>query len=190
VNALWRMFQMRDFITGESHRLTPWGKALVAAIKNLDTEDESLLIPLYIALELFRMKALKPDNFVPTFSGAPSRGSGELSLSRYPAGATDECPDEDKENTMLVSRVCSLVNMDHKYIGYTGPLSRNMLAFNGFSRSLTRELRNFLEMTLVNMLMAGDVDRESRDDWAELGLKYGISCRFTAHLIASDVPSL
>lgn len=89
-------------------------------------------------------------------------------------GATDKCLDEDKANTMLVSRVCSLVNMDHKNIGYTGPLSRNMLAFNGFSRSLTRELRNFVEMTLVNMLMAGDVDRESRDDWAELGLKYEI----------------
>lgn len=74
------MFQMRGFVAGESHRLTSWGKALVAAIKNLDTEDESLLIPLYIALELFRMKALKPDNFVPTFSGAPSRGSGDFSV--------------------------------------------------------------------------------------------------------------
>jgi hypothetical protein len=73
---------------------------------------------------------------------------------------------------MLVSRVCGLVNMDHKSIGYTGPLSRNLLAFNSFSRALTRELRNFTEMTLVNMLMAGDVEREGRNDWAELGLRY------------------
>lgn len=159
VNALWRVLQMRKFIEGKTHKLTPWGRALVAAIKNLDTEDESLIMPLYVALELFRMNALKPDNFTPSFSGAPARGS-----------------DEDKANTMLVSRVCGLVNMDHKAIGYTGPLSRNLLAFNGFSRALTRELRNFTEMTLVNMLMAGDVEREGRKDWAELGLKYEASC--------------
>lgn len=145
---------MRKFIEKGTHKLTPWGRALVAAIKNLDTEDESLIIPLYIALELFRMKVLKPDNFTPTFSGAPSRGS-----------------EEDKANTMLVSRVCGLVNMDHKAIGYTGPLSRNLLMFNGLGRALTRELRNFTEMTLVNMLMSGDVEREARSDWAELGLK-------------------
>ena len=157
VNVLWRMLQMRQFIDRETHKLTPWGKALVAAIKDLDTEDESLIYPLYIALELYRMNALKPDNFTPSFTGAPTHGT-----------------EEDKANTMLISRVCGLVNLDHKKIGYTGPLSRNLLAFNGFSRTLTRELRNFTEMTLVHMLMEGDVDRDSskRGDWAELGLKY------------------
>jgi hypothetical protein len=75
---VWRMLQMRNFIKGETHKLTPWGKALVAAIKNLDTEDESLIMPLYIALELYRMKALKSDNFIPSFSGAPVRGSGTI----------------------------------------------------------------------------------------------------------------
>lgn len=151
---LWRMLQMRGFIEGETHKLTPWGRALVAAILNLDTEDETLIIPMYLALELYRMKALKPDNFTPSFSGAPTRGS-----------------DQDKANTTLVSRVCSLVAMDHKQVGYTGPLSRSVLAFHGFGRALTRELRNFAEMTLANMLMAGDIDREGRKDWAELGLK-------------------
>lgn len=156
VNVLWRMLQMRGFIHGETHSPTPWGNALIAAIKSLDTEDETLIMPLYIGLELFRMKALKSENFTPSFSGAPARGS-----------------DVDRANTMLISRVCGLVNMDHKAIGYTGPLSRNLLAFNGFSRALTRELRNFIEMTLVNMLMAGDVERDSeyRRDWADLGLK-------------------
>jgi len=76
INTLWRVLQMRGFIDGETHKLTAWGRSLVAAIKNLDTEDESLIIPLYIALELYRMKALKPDNFTPSFSGAPVRGSG------------------------------------------------------------------------------------------------------------------
>jgi hypothetical protein len=163
------MLQMRKFIDAE-HKLTPWGKALVAAIKDLDTEDESLIMPLYIALEMYRMNALKSDNFVPSFSGAPVRGSGTTCPASY-RSLTNPCTEEDKVNTMLVSRVCGLVNMDHKPIGYTGPLSRSLLAFNSFSRALTRELRNFVEMTLVNMLMSGDVERENRGDWAELGLK-------------------
>ncbi len=38
-------------------------------------------------------------------------------------------------------------------------------------RALTRELRNSAEMTLVNLLMAGDAERD-RNDWQALGLKY------------------
>jgi hypothetical protein len=125
------------------------------------------------------MKALKSENITPSFSGAPARGSGNVwnKMLSFPCGQYVDWnfyADVDRANTMLISRVCGLVNMDHKAIGYTGPLSRNLLAFNGFSRALTRELRNFIEMTLVNMLMAGDVERDSeyRRDWADLGLKY------------------
>lgn len=69
---------MRKFVDAETHKLTIWGRALVAAIKNLETEDESLIIPLYIAFELFRMNALKSNDFTPGFSGAPSNGSGKM----------------------------------------------------------------------------------------------------------------
>lgn len=76
LNTLWRVLQLRRFIDAETHALTPWGRALVAAIKNLDTEDESLIMPLFVALELYRMKILKAENFTPSFSGAPVHGSG------------------------------------------------------------------------------------------------------------------
>lgn len=71
---------------------------------------------------------------------------------------------------MLISRVASLVPIGHKPIGYTGPLSRNLLSFNSFITKLTRTMRNFAEMTLVNLLMNGDAEREDRTDWTELGL--------------------
>lgn len=76
LNTLWRVLQLRKFIDAETHALTPWGRALVAAIKNLDTEDESLIMPLFVALELYRMEILKAENFTPSFSGAPVFGSG------------------------------------------------------------------------------------------------------------------
>lgn len=78
---------------------------------------------------------------------------------------------EEKRYVTLISRVASLVAIAHKPVGYTGPLSRDLLAFTGFSRALTKELRNYLEMVLVNLLMAGDADREDRKDWGALGLK-------------------
>lgn len=80
--------------------------------------------------------------------------------------------DDDKANNTLISRVCALVNMDHNSVGYTGPLSRSVLAFNGFGRAFTRELRNLTETTLVNMLMGDDAEREGRDDWSDLGLLF------------------
>ncbi|KAH8144938.1 uncharacterized protein LAJ45_11059 [Morchella importuna] len=149
LNTLWSMLQLRDFIDGEEHKLTPWGRGLQAAMAELDTPelDESI----YIGMELLRFKVLKEVNFAPTLSGAPSR-------------------DEDKTHTTLISRVASIVPINHKSIGYTGPLSRNLLGFNSFIRTLTRNLRNMVEMVLVSLLMNGDAERD-RGDLTELGLR-------------------
>lgn len=76
MNTLWRMLQMRGFIDGQTHTLTPWGRALNAALMILGGGDEGIVQATYLAFELFRMKALKPENFAPGMSGAPVRGSG------------------------------------------------------------------------------------------------------------------
>ncbi|TGZ78523.1 hypothetical protein EX30DRAFT_134753 [Ascodesmis nigricans] len=99
------------------------------------------------------MKVLKSDNFFPNCSGHPSHGT-----------------DQERKYVTLISRVASLFNIAHKPVGYTGPLSRELLAFTGFSRTLTKELRNYLEMVVANLLTAGDADRENRKDWGGLGL--------------------
>lgn len=49
-------------------------------------------------------------------------------------------------------------------------MSRNLLAFNAFTKGMTRALRNIVEMVLVSLLMNGDAERENRTDWADLGL--------------------
>lgn len=149
LNTLWNMLQLREFVDGEEHKLTSWGRGLQAAIAELNTPelDESI----YIGMELLRFKVLKEVNFAPALSGAPSR-------------------EEDRTHTTLISRVASIVPINHKSIGYTGPLSRNLLGFNSFIRTLTRSLRNMVEMVLASLLMNGDVERD-REDLTELGLK-------------------
>jgi hypothetical protein len=48
-------------------------------------------------------------------------------------------------------------------------LSRELLVFNSFVRSLTRALRTLLEVTAVNMLLRGDA-RRVRDDYLDITL--------------------
>lgn len=79
MNTLWRMLQLRDFIDGETHQLTPWGRGLQAAIAELDSPE--LDEPVYLGMELLRLKVLKEVNFAPMLSGAPSRGTGDFPVA-------------------------------------------------------------------------------------------------------------
>jgi len=44
------------------------------------------------------------------------------------------------------------------------------LAFNAFTKAMTRSLRNIVEMVLASLLMNADAEREERMDWADIGL--------------------
>ncbi|KAJ3793292.1 temperature dependent protein affecting M2 dsRNA replication-domain-containing protein [Lentinula aff. detonsa] len=52
---------------------------------------------------------------------------------------------------------------------WSAPLSRELLVFNSFVRSLTRALRTLLEVTSLNMLLRGDA-RRARDDLLDITL--------------------
>ena len=52
---------------------------------------------------------------------------------------------------------------------WSAPLSRELLVFNSFIRSLSRSLRTLLEVTTLNMLLRGDV-RRARDDLLDVTL--------------------
>jgi len=151
LNTLYRVIQLLRF-SSDTHVLTPWGRALSAALSALNPEDK-LEEAVFTGIELLRLRFLKGVNFVHYLPGAPQRGT-----------------DEDKRHTLLISRVALLAPIRHKAIGYTGPLSRNLLAFNAFTKGMTRALRNIVEMALVSLLMNGDAERENRTDWADLGL--------------------
>ena len=52
---------------------------------------------------------------------------------------------------------------------WSAPLSRELLVFNSFVRSLTRALRTLLEVTSLNMLLRNDA-RRARDDFLDITL--------------------
>lgn len=52
---------------------------------------------------------------------------------------------------------------------WNAPLSRELLVFNSFVRSLTRALRTLLETTTLNMLLRNDC-KKNRDDLLDIGL--------------------
>ncbi|KAI9860754.1 MAG: hypothetical protein M1813_005677 [Trichoglossum hirsutum] len=150
-NTLWRFIQLRGYVN-EKHELTAWGKALHSAISSLDPAD-NLEEPVFIGIELLRLKLLNADTMFLSYTGAPLRGS-----------------EKDKRNCLLISRVASLGKLRHKPIGFTGPLSRNHLAYHSMISAVRNSLRDLIEMTIASLLLHGDAEREGRSDWLDLGL--------------------
>ena len=149
-NTLWRCVQLRGYVDTK-HNLTGWGKALQAALSHLDPEDH-LEEATFLAVELVRLNLMKANDLFATYIGAPLRGS-----------------EKDKKSCLLVSRVACLGKLRHKSIGFTGPLSRNLLAHHSFISAVRSDLRDLVEIVLTNLLLNGDADRQ-RDDWTDLGL--------------------
>ena len=72
---------------------------------------------------------------------------------------------------MLVARVACFGKVCHPTKGYSGPLSRHMLAFYSLISTLQAHLRDLVEMSLITMFLEGFVERD-RDDWIEIALEY------------------
>ena len=150
-NALWRFLQLREFID-QDHQLTAWGKCLEAALSSLDPSD-GLEEPVFLAIELLRLDLLTEKDIFPTLSGGPMRGS-----------------ETDKRNSLLLSRLACFGKFRHKPIGYSGPLSRQLLAYHSMGAAVRSGLRDLLEITLTSLMMNGDADRE-RNDFTDLSIE-------------------
>lgn len=135
---MWRFLQLRGYVQ-DDHTLSPLGKCLQAAYSK--TTSQELQEPVVVALELLRLKALSADNTFP-YNGAPQRGN-----------------DTDRRNTLLISRVACLGRLQHKSIGFTGPLSRHLLGFNSMANAVRGSLRDLVEMSLCSMLVNAHIDR-------------------------------
>ncbi|KIM38299.1 hypothetical protein M413DRAFT_244120 [Hebeloma cylindrosporum] len=86
--------------------------------------------PLYLFLELVRAGVMHGHLWSGrAFSGGPSFGG-----------------DDEKSSMLLVMRVLSIVPLNFKAQPWSAPLSRELLVFNSFVRSLTRALRTLLEV--------------------------------------------
>lgn len=150
LNSIWRLLHLRGYID-DKHELTPWGLVLYEIIANLPTgeAEEAALI----AVELARFALLNADDMFPSYSGGPHKGS-----------------EKDRRNTLLITRILCLGTFQHQEIGFTGPLSRDLLGFHSMVSAIRSSLRDLAEVCMTTLLLNGDADRE-RSDWNELGLR-------------------
>lgn len=149
---MWRFLQLRGYVD-DKHRLTAWGQCLSHAMTSVDPAH-NLEEAIFIAIEMMRLGLLNTKPWFSHVSGGPMRGS-----------------EEDKTFNMLVSRVACIAKLQHKSIGYSGPLSRQLLCYRSLISEVRSALRNLIEVVLASMLLSGDADRD-RNDWTELAIKY------------------
>ncbi|KAJ7236433.1 XPG I-region protein [Mycena haematopus] len=150
-NVIWRFLELRGFLLN-THTHSPLARAMYAAIMTAKVNDK-FQDPLYLFLELVRAGVMHGHLWSGrAFSGGPSFGT-----------------DEEKACMLLVMRVLSIVPLNFKPAPWSAPLSRELLVFNSFVRSLTRALRTLLEVSSLNMLLRNDA-RRARDDLLDIAL--------------------
>ncbi|KAF8889292.1 XPG I-region protein [Infundibulicybe gibba] len=150
-NVIWRFLELRGFLLN-THTHSSLARAMYTALKPARLNDK-FQDPLYLFLELVRAGVMHGHLWSGrAFSGGPSFGT-----------------DDEKSSMLLVMRVLSIVPLNFKPEPWSAPLSRELLVFNSFVRSLTRALRTLLEVTALNMLLRSDA-RQARDDLLDIAL--------------------
>ncbi|WEW61006.1 hypothetical protein PRK78_006495 [Emydomyces testavorans] len=149
-NVTWRFLQLRGYID-EKHKLTAWGRALESALSSLNP-SQNLEESVFLAVEMLRLGVLSSKDLFVNVSGGPMRGTAE-----------------DKVLNLLVSRVACFGKIRHKSIGYSGPLSRQLLSFHSLIYAVRWTLRDLIEAVLAGLLLSGEADRD-RSDWSSLSL--------------------
>lgn len=160
-NITWRFLHDRGYINSSDHTLTAWGKALKAAFERAAADrylgatepPREAEEAIFVAFELLRLDLLNGKDLFPGVSGGASRGS-----------------DGDKANVQLITRIASLGTFKHQSIGYTGPLSRNALAYHQVAAAVRNSLRDLVEVHAVNLMLVGSAVRvRDNEEYTELG---------------------
>ncbi|KAH6642344.1 temperature dependent protein affecting M2 dsRNA replication-domain-containing protein [Boeremia exigua] len=141
-NSLWRFLAVREYVDAK-HNLTPWGFVLAQTIASLDGNAE-LEESAVLAVELLRLEDLNGDIAMFPYNGAPMRGNAK-----------------DQHANMLISRVAGLGTLQHKPIGFTGPLSQHLLGYGSVVNLVRQTLRDLVEATCTNMFLTGCCDRKA-----------------------------
>ncbi|KAG0149211.1 hypothetical protein CROQUDRAFT_39979 [Cronartium quercuum f. sp. fusiforme G11] len=150
-NTIWRFLELRGYLQS-NHQHTIQGKALYLGLKESKVNDK-LQEPLLLVIEMLKMGVLHSG----WFGGRTWTGTAHLGT------------DDDKRNMLLVMRVLSIVPLSFKTMSWQGPLSRDLLTFNSFLRSLTKSLRLLLESVVLSLVLRNDT-RRSREDGMEVSL--------------------
>jgi hypothetical protein len=164
-NALWRLLHLRKFVN-DQHELTNWGKALATTLKAMAPEVQRygdvhhIEEAAFLAFELIRFNNLNSGNRHSELIGGPLRGS-----------------DSDKASCLLIGRTSCLLKLRHANIGYTGPLSKNFLAFHTLIKAVRETNRDLLEAIAASMFLSNQANRlggdgKVRDDFGDMGRRY------------------
>jgi hypothetical protein len=157
--CLWRFLHIRGYVD-DQHELTSWGSALAAALSALEPtvskypDFPHLFESIVVALELIRFDLLNTRNPHDELRGLPLNGT-----------------ETDQSSLLLISRCASLLKLRHQANGYTGPLSKNLLAFRSLVSEVRSADRDLVEAILASMFMYAQAKRTRQDSW-ELSHEY------------------
>ena len=174
--CLWRFLHIRGYVN-DQHDLTRWGNALATALSSLEpTVNKHPDVPhLYeqvlVAFELLRHELLNARYKHEELRGLPMNGT----------------PD-DMSSLLLISRCATLLKLRHESNGYTGPLSKNLLAFRSLASEVRSSDRDLIEAILASMFMFAQAKRDRDDSW-ELSHQYVLFC-LELRCISADLYSL
>lgn len=151
-NTLWRFLHLRGYVDDE-HKLTEWGNALATTIKALPTPDQEEAA--LLAFELLRLGLLNARNRHDEWIGGPNMGN-----------------DEQNKHCLLIARCACLLKLRHKEIGFTGPLSKNLLAYHSIISAVRECDRDLIETVAATMFISAHAERKKRTDWEKIGVRY------------------
>jgi len=148
---MWRFLHVRGYVNNE-HKLTTWGKALLTTVKTLNPTHQ-LEGAAFLAFELLRLDHLNTRNQHSDWIGGPASGTESENLY-----------------CLLVCRCACLLKLRHGTIGYTGPLSKNLLSFYSIISAIRESDRDLVEAVSSSMFLTANADRLQFKDYTNLGL--------------------
>jgi hypothetical protein len=157
--CIWRFLHIRGYVD-DQHELTKWGSALAVALSALEptvnkyTSFPHLYESVLVAFELIRFDLLNAKNKHEELRGLPLNGS-----------------EDDQSSLLLISRCASLLKLRHEANGYTGPLSKNLLAFRSLVSEVRSADRDLVEAILASLFLYAQAKRNRDDGW-ELSHQY------------------
>jgi hypothetical protein len=162
--CLWRFLHIRGYVN-DQHELTNWGSALAVALSALEPTVKQypdfphLYESVLVAFELIRFELLNARNKHEELRGLPLNGN-----------------EDDQSSLLLISRCATLLKLRHEANGYTGPLSKNLLAFRSLVSEVRSADRDLVEAILASMFMYAQAKRNRNDSW-ELSHQYVVPYR-------------
>ncbi|CAK7230899.1 hypothetical protein SBRCBS47491_007746 [Sporothrix bragantina] len=153
--TLWKLLTLRGYVDSKTLEPTKWGVALgktFAALEPVFQKHPEVAATLHaaalLAFDLIRLDLLNSKNQHAELQGLPANGSAE-----------------DRDTVVLISRTATLLQLRQDTSGYTGPLSKSLLAFHTLTTTVAEANRAIVESLLALTFMSNQAERERSDYW-------------------------